>query len=267
MDVFICWSGDTSKSVAKALRDWLPQVIQKVKPWMSEEDIDKGARWTKELEENLKKANFGIVCLTLDNLEAPWILFESGALSNSINNRDRVSPYLLELKSTDIKGPHTLFQMTEAKKEDTLKLIKSINKALGEEALDNEILQKAFKRCWPELEEELRKIRDLAEKAPKDKKQERSSGDKLNEILQIVRHLSKEQESELSSSRLGRLAELRHGAQPSALGLLRMMQDAGYKKDEVEDASDHFNGFLDELLEVRKEDKRKKKDKSFVKKL
>jgi hypothetical protein len=34
MRVFIGWSGEPSRSIAKALHDWLQGVVQRVEPWM-----------------------------------------------------------------------------------------------------------------------------------------------------------------------------------------------------------------------------------------
>jgi hypothetical protein len=82
MKVFISWSGERSKSVARALRDWLKLVIHPVKPWMSEKDIDAGARWPEEPGRELRDTKFAIICLTRDNQTAPWINCEAGAASS-----------------------------------------------------------------------------------------------------------------------------------------------------------------------------------------
>ena len=60
MKVFISWSGERSKQVARALFEWIPCVIQAVKPWMSEQ-IAKGARWSPEIAKELEETRFGIV--------------------------------------------------------------------------------------------------------------------------------------------------------------------------------------------------------------
>ncbi|MBW2741606.1 MAG: toll/interleukin-1 receptor domain-containing protein [Deltaproteobacteria bacterium] len=84
MKIFISWSGELSHKIATILKEWLQDVIQSVDAYVSSKDIDKGSRWVTNIAGELENTDFGIVCLTSDNLEAPWILFESGALSKSI---------------------------------------------------------------------------------------------------------------------------------------------------------------------------------------
>ena len=44
MKVFISWSGERSKQMAAALKEWLPTAIQYLEPWMSDTDIHAGDR-------------------------------------------------------------------------------------------------------------------------------------------------------------------------------------------------------------------------------
>ena len=91
MRVFISWSGDTSKRLAEALRDWLPGVLQAVKPYFTPNDIEKGTRWSGEIAGELEKASFGLFCLTRDNINSPWMMFEAGALSKHVDKAGRSS--------------------------------------------------------------------------------------------------------------------------------------------------------------------------------
>lgn len=157
MKVFISWSGDISLSVAKSLRDWLPSVIQSITPYVSSEDIDKGARWSSDIAGELDESSFGVLCVTPDNVEAPWLNFEAGALGKSVD-KSRVCPFLFRIKRSDIKGPILQFQSTIHEKNDLFKLIKAINEACGENGIEDTRLEKAFDVWWPKLDEELAAI-------------------------------------------------------------------------------------------------------------
>ena len=93
MKVFISWSGEISHKVAMALHRWLPSVIQALEPYISSEDIAKGTRGIADISEALEHSSFGILCLTKDNIYAPWLIFEAGALSKSVK-QGRVAPFL-----------------------------------------------------------------------------------------------------------------------------------------------------------------------------
>ncbi len=53
--VFISWSGDLSRKLGEALRNWLPAALQYVKPYFSPDDIEKGAKWNSEIAKELEK--------------------------------------------------------------------------------------------------------------------------------------------------------------------------------------------------------------------
>jgi TIR domain len=85
MKVFISHSGPRSRAIALALKDWMPLVLHYVDPWVSQKDIAAGDRWAVEVGAKLSDSNFGIICLTPENLNAPWLLFEAGAISKSFD--------------------------------------------------------------------------------------------------------------------------------------------------------------------------------------
>jgi hypothetical protein len=82
--IFLSWSGLRSNALAKALREWLKSVIVTIDPWMSEEDIEKGQRWSTEIAKRLSNCKFGIICVTRENVGKPWLNFEAGAISKTV---------------------------------------------------------------------------------------------------------------------------------------------------------------------------------------
>lgn len=186
MKVFLSWSGEKSHKVATVFRDWLPSVIQSLFPYVSSEDIDKGAIWSTDIAKELEDATFGILCVTKENLSAPWLNFEAGALSKTIDNTF-VSPFLFDIKRSEVNGPILQFQSTIFEKDDILKLIKTINKACGDEMLSDEKLLKAFEVWYPTLEESLNTLKSSSSENDEHDYEIVNNKSILEEILDLSR--------------------------------------------------------------------------------
>jgi len=157
MKVFVSWSKEFSKEVAIALRDWLPKTLQSVEPYVSSEDIEKGSRWHMDISKRLDETAFGIICLTKENANSPWINFEAGALGKCVDN-SKVCPLLIDMQPSDVQGPISSFQTTNiGDKDDFFKLISSINES-SEQPVKEDVLVDVFEVWWPKLNEKLTEI-------------------------------------------------------------------------------------------------------------
>lgn len=163
MKVFVSWSGERSKAVAQALKSWLPDVVQGLDVWMSDDDIRAGARWGNDLDRELQTTDFGILCLTAENLTSAWLLFEAGSLAKTVKS-SRVVPYLLGVSNTEIPSPLARFQGVNADENGTFGLLKSINEHLDSK-LSTDKLEKLFEKWWPDLSTELEKLASQEPKA------------------------------------------------------------------------------------------------------
>jgi len=198
MKIFLSWSGETSHKVAIAFRDWLPQVIQSLNPYVSSEDIDKGTRWSTDIAKELEESAYGIILVTKENLVAPWVNFEAGALSKIID-KSNVSLFLFNVKRSEVKGPLLQFQSTTFEKEDIQKLLKSINNRIDEEErLEESKLERAFNVWWSELESTLNEIPSTVQEATKEPHIE-SDSSKKSEILEELLHLVRDQHKIMSN--------------------------------------------------------------------
>lgn len=202
MKVFVSWSGTASRELALALAAWIPKVIQGVVPFVSSKDIDKGANWTVALANELADSDFGIVCLTPDNLLSPWLNYEAGAITTSV--RSRVCPVLLGVAKGDVKAPLSQLQMTSIDVDDFILLMNSVNKAAGSQ-LETSIVEEAVRVWWSWLEAKVQAIdvpavENAAKTSPEPPKPESSTQEMLEEILGRLRRIESAQRRDSSTA-------------------------------------------------------------------
>lgn len=237
--VFISWSGTQSKSVAEALAAWLPRVLQAVEPFVST-GTQKGIGWPAELHKRLRESDFGIVCITSENVDSPWLNFEAGALAARFEEA-RVAPLLLDVEPEKVKGPLRLFQaVLRPDRSQMLQLVEAINEYL-EEPLPKSRLHEAFDNRWEALDQTLTLLQP---ESPSDATAngEPTEGDMvLRRLDSIERQLARQQTSrnttQLQNERLlealtGRIANPRStDSEEMRARALRSFEDATRRAD------------------------------------
>lgn len=184
MKVFISWSGQRSKDLANALRNWLPMVLQYIEPWVSDQDISAGERWAQAIAGELDASNFGIICITPENIHSEWILFEAGALSKSMQD-GKVIPLLFGLELSDLSGPLSQFQAQKMEESGMKEVVKSINKISATKTSDT-IVDQLLPALWPTLQETIAAIPNTA---PSDKHM-RPNHEILEELVVGIRGIN-----------------------------------------------------------------------------
>jgi|GEM_PF-3160144 len=186
MKVFISWSGERSKLVAEILNWWIRSVIQAVRPWMSTE-IDRGALWFPKINDELAQTEVGVVCLTKENLDKRWILFEAGALAKGLSS-NRVCTLLIDLQPNDLQSPLSQFNHTLPTETGMWSLISTINSALKDLALPHELLQRAYTTYWPPFKKAFDEAISNTKEGPQP--EVRNDSDMLIELLSGMRALN-----------------------------------------------------------------------------
>jgi hypothetical protein len=192
MKVFLSWSKDRSRRLAEQLNDWLPLVLHPVDCWLSNADIENGASWDGKIKTELEKTGVGISCLTPENLEEPWLLFEAGAIAKTTDAL--LCPLLLGLRPLDLVPPLSTFQAAVATKSSILRLVETINgrvEKAGEKQVNQAVLMKLFDNSWPELEAVIKELE--SEGAPGPERPRRTDSEILEEVLETVRRIDRTQ--------------------------------------------------------------------------
>jgi hypothetical protein len=127
-------------------------VVHQVDAWISSRDIDPGRRWALALGRELEQSDFAVVCLTRENRNSPWILFEAGAAARSLEAR--VVPLLLGIGASELDGPLAQFQSLPADEAGMRKLTTTLYDS-SSSRLDGRQRDVVFSKLWPILQERL----------------------------------------------------------------------------------------------------------------
>jgi hypothetical protein len=210
-EIFVSWSRPSSRQAAEAFKDWLPEALPGVKPWMSSEDITKGTSWFKAISDQLSRSRACLICITPENVNSSWLYYEAGATAHAIPEA-LICPYLIEVKPSALSGtPLGSYQVTIFDKEDTWRLVRSLHSKL-DTAHDEGLLRKAFDRSWPSLQKKLAKVVTLVTTPdPPDKP---DAPDLSDEAKRVLMETSKDDRGVLSMTKTMRGFDLTtHGLQ------------------------------------------------------
>lgn len=209
MKVFMSWSGRRSHEVAKMFHQWIKCVIQASEPWLSSDAIESGSVWFSTINEELRDTSTGIICLTQENKNKPWILFEAGALAKGLSD-SRICTFLIDLQPHDLQDPLAQFNATLPNKTAIKKLVANINARVEPKPLSAAIFEQVFETYWPQFERDFDII--IAATMSEVEPEPRPKEDILNEILNATRSLTRRINSlESGSNILPRSPDLGRG--------------------------------------------------------
>jgi hypothetical protein len=210
MRIFTSWSGERSKAAALGLKSLLQDLFEDAVQVFVSDHISPGEAWAKRLGTELEESEFGILCLTQENFQAPWLLFEAGAIAKKFGT-SRIVPYLIDqLPSASERSPLAQFQHVRADHEGTHRLVETIN-SIRENPKPMDRLERSFAKWWPDLEQTLNVLQGSIQNQPV----VRSDRELLETILQRVEGLwqargeSRNSLTDLPSAELVHLRNLR----------------------------------------------------------
>ncbi len=151
MKVFISWSGEKSRDVAELIKKLL-RVVNNIDAFMSNDDIRSGSMWFGKISDELAEANYGILVITEENKEAPWILFEAGALYKGLMHTSKIVPIIADNHIETLKNPLGSFHARRIEDNSMYSLVTDIqNEIATMDVKENNALKERFTYVWKDL--------------------------------------------------------------------------------------------------------------------
>lgn len=152
--IFISWSGEKSKQIASTFYDWFYNTF-KIEAWFSSKNIKIGKLWEPKIQEALQQSTKGIFFITKENVFAPWINFEAGAISKG-NPENFVCIIRVDSNEIPKESPLFHYQNTAFNKEGICELLNNI--LIDSPDYNEENFKKLFDTNWKEFYKKYLKI-------------------------------------------------------------------------------------------------------------
>lgn len=148
MKVFLSWSGTRSSKLANEMGTYLQCMIPGLTTFYSPRDIASGEPWHERVRDALADCDFGLLCVTTENIDSHWMLFEAGALAHNLGNR--VCAVLFDgLNPGDLPKPLAGFQHRRFDRDNIWLLATHMCRASG--PINDKILRMTFEKWWEDL--------------------------------------------------------------------------------------------------------------------
>lgn len=171
MKIFISWSQQDSKEIAKTLKTELSKFFnRKIEFWVSAMDINSGGVSANEIITALQDSDMIIVCLDSSNYNKPWIYFETGMVfgrkyDNKLTGEATiVYPIIFdELNVSDFSNtPFSALQLMKFSKQSFHNMLLGINKYYKKltaiELLAEDTLNDFFEPLWNKIHNSVNSI-------------------------------------------------------------------------------------------------------------
>jgi anti-anti-sigma regulatory factor len=153
MNIFLSWSGSRSGRAARALKHWVEVELAPLTAWASHEDLEPGVRWNRTLHEQLKGAVAGVLLVTRENLQSPWLLYEAGCLAIATSSH-RIIPYLIDVFESQLPSPLKQFQCVPSSRDGAWLLIRELLKYVEPPRFEADV-RRRFDATWEVLGRQL----------------------------------------------------------------------------------------------------------------
>lgn len=166
-EVFISWSGEKSKKYARFLEDILNKIFDNRTETFYSGYIESGSVWLDKINQALEQSKIGIIVLTKESINKPWVNFEAGAIFKADRENSSIIPICVDISFDDLDNhPLRFFQSKYYFNWDSMKrLFEFLNRKRGwtYKTIDLEDIKKQFDE-FVEQNEKLDIIEDLLHK-------------------------------------------------------------------------------------------------------